>query len=1048
MTNWVRACLKKMMGPLMVLALLGAAANASAQTITTGTLSGLVEDQQGGALPGATVTATHTAMGTAYQVVTQADGRYLILNVRVGAYTVKVSMPGFKESEVKDVVVSLGEERATNFTMQLAVTETVTVTAENSPIDLTRAGVGGNIGNELKEALPTIARSITDLVRTNVYFNPMGLNDDSTSSSVAGRSQRYNSFQIDGAVNNDLFGLAAGGGTPGGNAGTQPISLDAIQEIQLVVSPYDIRQSGFSGGGINAITKSGSNALHGTGYFFGRNQDMVSGGITQTPISEFNDFQSGFSLGGPIVPNKAFYFGNYDNQRKKTPTGFSVGGTGQASLAGNEAQFNQFVADLKNLYGYDLGANAGAEYIRQTHSDKVFVRGDFNLGRSQLTLRHNYVGAFQDSATPSTTAFITPDSFYRFNSTTNSTVGQLTSRFGASVNELRIAATFVREHRSAIPGYEANFPTVTVTLAPSTQTVRAGREANSGRNALDQTMIELTDDFTKVVGQHQLTFGTHNEFFHFRNLFITQYFGNYTFNSLALFEGGLAQSFAHSFPTVSGTDFAADFGVQHMGLYAGDQWRLNPKLTLTYGARFDFVHYPDKPGYNPVADQFGYRTDVVPNNTLFSPRAGFNYALSTDGSEQIRGGIGQFAGRTPYVWISNQYGNTGLDITRLTTNNAAGNRIPFVANPDAQYTSPGQITGITASIATNEIDLINPDFKYPSIIRGNLAYDRKLPFGWYGTAEYLFTSTINDVRYENLNLKQIASSNIDGRPFYAFSNTSLNNVLLLTNTTEGSSWTVTFEAKRPFKNGMFLDVSYLYGQSRSIMDGTRDQATSVWGNAYTTGDPNHPAIGISDYDPGHRVNITGSYSHGLGKGVNGTASIFYSVQSGRPYTVLWNTPGVNGDGQSFNDIMFLMNTQPAGVNVTNGTFQNLLDYFNSYECMAKQLGSVMERNSCRSPWTNTLDGRFAVTLPVKKVNAEITVDVMNILNFLNKDWGVFRYANFNDVTPIGNTVNATTGQVTAINVANLANPAVPFSNFVRGDLRSRGQVQIGGRIRF
>jgi len=1033
--------------PALVLVLLGAAAPAAAQTITTGTLSGLVEDQQGGALPGATVTATHTTMGTAYQVVTGADGRYLILNVRVGVYTVKVTMPGFKDAEVKDVTVSLGEERATNFSLQVSVSETVTVTAENPPIDLSRAGIGGNVSNELKEALPTVARSITDLVRTNVYYNPMGLNDDAPAASVAGRSQRYNSFQIDGAVNNDLFGLGAGGGTPGGNAGTQPISLDAIQEIQLVVSPYDIRQSGFSGGGINAITKTGTNNIHGTGYFFGRNQNLVSDGFTKKPISEFSDYQSGASLGGPIVANKAFYFANYDNQRRRNPSGFSVGGSGQSFAPGNEALFNQFVSDLKNLYGYDLGSSAGSEFIRSIQSDKVFVRGDFNLGRSQLTLRHNYVGAFQDViGTLSATAFITPDSFYRFNSKTNSTVGQLTTRFGASVNELRIAGTFVREHRSEVPPYDTNFPTVTVTLFGST-TVRAGREANSGRNALDQDIIEVTDDFTKVVGQHQFTVGTHNEFFHFRNLFITNYYGVYTFNNLQLFEQGLAQSYSHGFSTQPGTDFAADFGVQHMGFYGGDQWRPAARLTVTYGARFDFVHYPDKPNYNPAADQFGYRTDVVPNNTLFSPRAGLNYALKSDGSEQLRGGIGMFAGRTPYVWISNQFGNTGLDVTRLTVNNATGNRIPFIANPDAQYTSPSQITGVTATIPTNEIDLINPDFKYPSIVRGNIGYDRKLPMGWYGTAEYMFTSTVNDIRYENLNLKQIATSNIDGRPFYATQNTALSNVLLLTNTDEGSSWTVSFEGKRPFKNGVFLDVAYLYGRARTIMDGTRDQALSTWGNAYTTGDPNHPTLGISDYDPGHRVNVTGTYTHGLGKGVSGTASVFYSVQSGRPYTVLFGNPGVNGDGQSFNDIMFLMNTAPAGVTFQNGTFQDLLNYFNSYDCMAKQLGSAMERNSCRSPWTNTLDARFAVTLPVKKVKAEITFDVMNILNMLSSDWGVFRYANFNDVTPVSQTVSNATGQVTAINVASLTN-AAGFSNFVVGDLRSRAQAQIGARIRW
>jgi hypothetical protein len=614
------------------------------------------------------------------------------------------------------------------------------------------------------------------------------------------------------------------------------------------------------------------------------------------------------------------------------------------------------------------------------------------------------------------------------------------------VNELRIASTEVRENRQPLPAYETIFPNVSVTLV-GTQKVTAGLENFSGANELDQTIVEITDDYTRQWHNHQLTIGTHNEIFDFRNLFIRDYYGTYSFDSLTLFEQGLSQSFSHSFSATSDPQQAAKFGVRHMGLYAGDQWRAKSNLTLTYGVRADFVHYPDTPSANPLSEQyFGYRTDVVPNNTLVSPRVGVNWSLKQDGSEQIRGGIGSFAGRTPYVWISNQYGNTGIDFTRLSVTNNNKNRIPFVADPYAQYTDPSQITGAAASVATNEIDLIDPNFKYPSMIRGNLAYDRKLPGGWYSTVEFLYTWTVNDIRYENLNLQQIATSNIDGRPFYAREVPTLSDVLLLTNTNKGNSWTIAAEGKRPFHNGLFVDVSYIYGRSRTIMDGTRDQALSTWGNAYTTGDPNNPPLGISDYDPGHRINVTGSYTKNLFKDYTGTVTIFYSGQSGRPYTVLWGSPGVNGDGQSFNDIIFLMPTAPDGVTITNGSFQSLLDYFNAYPCLQKQLGQAMERNSCRSPWTNTMDGRFALTLPAKRVHTEVTLDILNMLNLMNRNWGVFRYANFNDVTPVSETVDSKTGKVTAINVATVSNPN--FSPFVRGDLRSRAQLQIGLRVRF
>ena len=1015
----------------------------AAQTITTGNIAGTVEDQQGGRVPAATVQAVHVVTGTTYQTLSQADGRFSILNVRVGVYTVKTSLSGFRTRELQDITVNLGEERTLAIKLELErVAETVTVTAEVPPIDTTNAGTSGHISSAVKETVPTIARSITDIVRTNIYFNPMGVNEDIPVPSVAGRSQRYNSLQIDGAVNNDLFGLAASGGVPGGVTGTQPISLDAIQEIQLVVSPYDIRQSGFSGGGINAITKTGTNTYRGTAFLFGRNEAWVGKGVTRQPISTFKDVQGGFTVGGPIRRDRAFFFLAIDEGRRTQPSGFSVGGTGVDW--GNEALVQEFLDILATQYGYTLGAGATDEFIRESNSDKVFVRTDFNVWNSQLTVRHNFVNARNDTGSVTPTLFVFPDAFPRQVSRTNSTVGQLTSRFGGAVNELRVALTRVRDQRQPQPGFGSPFPNVTVTLFGSTQ-VRAGRDAFSAANELDQDILEITNDYTRIMGAHQVTVGTHNEFFEFRNLFIRDFFGNYTFNSLELFEQGLAQGFSHSFSATSNPLQPAQFKVRHYGLYAGDVWRVNGRMTVTLGMRADFVRYPDTPRANPAAQEhFGFRTDVVPNNTFFSPRAGINYALKPDGTEQVRGGIGLFAGRTPYVWISNQYGNTGLDFTRLSLSTSGTRRFPFVSDPLAQ---PESITGVGA--ATNEIDVVDPDFKYPSVVRGNLAYDRKLPWwGLYGTAELQFTSTVNDVRFENLNLRQIATSGIDGRPIFARDVVpTLGDVILLTNTSEGHSWTMAFEVKRPMTEGLFVTGSYLYGRSYTIADGVRDQAVSAWGNVYTTGNPNQPTLGRSDYDPGHRVNITASYNFKLFRNYRMTASAFYSGQSGRPYTLLWgagqSTGSVNGDTQTLNDILFLPATAD-GLVFTNGTFADLLEYLESRECTARQLGRIMERNSCRSPAIHTFDLRFAVQVPARRVSAEVTFDLLNVLNFINHEWGQFRYANFNDIIPVSATASG--GVVTGMNLATLN--SANFTEFVRSDLRSRWQLQLGVRIRY
>src|SRR4051812_14356898 len=304
---------------------------AAAQTVTTGNIVGTVADAQGGVLPGASVTAVHTDTGTSYEAVTGADGRYSILNVRVGGYTITVNMSGFKDQKQEKVVIELGGERTVDFKLQLSsVSETVDVVASAPTIDLSRAGTADNIPNAVKESLPTITRSIADIVRINPMFNAQGGSggDQAAVVSVAGNSPRYNALQIDGAANNDLFGLATSSGAPGGTAETQPISLDAIQEIQLVVSPYDVRLGGFTGGGINAITKSGTNSLHGTGFFFGRNQYWVGKGFTNQKISTLEDKQGGFSLGGPIMRNRAFFFGTADYARKNRPVGFSIDQTG------------------------------------------------------------------------------------------------------------------------------------------------------------------------------------------------------------------------------------------------------------------------------------------------------------------------------------------------------------------------------------------------------------------------------------------------------------------------------------------------------------------------------------------------------------------------------------------------------------------------------------------------------------------------------------------------------------------------------------------------
>ena len=1021
---------------ILCLLMMGAS-SASGQTVTTGSLTGVVADAQGGVLPGAVITAVHIPTGTSYEGVADSEGRYSILNMRVGPYTVTATMSGFRKEEQPNVAVGLGEQRAVDFTLPLeTITETVEVAGEISIIDSSRAGTADNVSQQAVENLPTISRNILDIARTSPYFNPTGLNDDPLAISVAGRNNRYNNVQIDGAVYNDVFGLAASG-APGGQTESQPISLDAIAELQLVVSPYDVRQGGFSGGGINAITKSGTNDFRGTAYFFGRNQDWVGDSPTGTEVGQFKDQQFGGSFGGRLVRNRAFFFGNLDWSRRDNPSGVSVSGSGQEFGRGDE--INRFLDILRTQYNYNPGGTD--EFIRTVNSDKVFVRGDFNVAQGhRFTARHNFLDALNDIGRPDLQTYFMPDNFYRITNKTNAFVSQLNSTFGTAVNELRFSYTRVRDRRGGQPFEDRPFPRVSVDLSDGS--VRAGRENFSTANELDQDVFEINNDFTWLRGNHTVTIGTHNEFFDFRNLFIRDNFGNYTFDSLDLFEQGLAQAFDYSFSLTGDPRQSASFRVRQYGFYAGDSWRATPELTLTYGVRADIPTFPDKPTANPASvAAFGLATDEVPGGVLWSPRVGFNYALGPNNTEQIRGGLGLFSGRTPYVWLSNQFGNTGIEFRRISLSFNANNRIPFSPDPNAQPTTIG-------NAATNEIDLIDPDYKYPSLVRMNLAYDRELGvFGLIGTAEFLYSTNVNDIKYQNLNLREVGTR-LDGRPVFQRNQVpTLSDVIFLTNTGEGDAWSLVFKVDRPFRDRFFMNAAYLYGESHSIMDGTSSQAASNWGNVYVPGDPNNPPLARSNFDPGHRITISGGYDIPLGAGYTATASMFYSGQSGRPYSLSYDRD-FNGDTRGFNDLVYIP-ASAGEVQFINGTFADFQQFIASEECLADFTGQIHERNACRGPWLNTFDFRVNVGLPFRRVKAEITWDLLNVINLFGSDQGLQEFANFNQLTVIRPTFAADGQPIYNLNALFSGGQLqTPQELMIRDDLRSRWQMQFGARIRF
>ncbi len=1007
----------------------------SAFTQTTGAIAGEVVDANGGALPGVVITAINEPTGIRYSAVSRVNGRFDMLNVRVGGpYTVTSELDGFKPDEVKDVFVRLGEPVELTVTLQLAtITETLNVVADaDTLISPSRTGATSTVNVVQLERLPTVDRSIQDFARLNPYFSETR-NGTQKALSVAGRNNRYNNIQIDGAVNNDLFGLAATG-TPGGQAETQPISFDTIQELQLLVSPYDVRQGGFSGGGINAVTKTGSNKFSGSAYYYTRDQDLVGDGPNDREFGTFEQEQYGVSIGGPLVEDKIFFFVNGDISERQTPSGWSINGSG--NQFGQVDNVNRFLGILGSQYGYVPGGLE--EFTRGTDSDKIFARLDFNLSdKHQLTLRHNFVDAVNDVGRPSGSRFIFGDGFYNFESETNSTVFQVNSVFGPNTfNEFRVSFQSVQEMR----GGPTRFPNVTVEL-PNGDDLVAGRERFSTANSLDQDILEIHNDFTWIRGDHTITIGTHNELFDFNNLFIRDNFGSYSFYSLDDFEAGRAYSFDYSFSATSDPQQAAKFDVRQLGLYVGDQWRVNENLSLTYGLRVDMPDFPDTPTRNPAAENvFGRRTNITAgDDPIFSPRIGFNWDPTGEGRSQLRGGVGLFAGRAPYVWLSNQYSNTGIEFTRVSSfipDSSFGpdNFINFVANPDGQPTSVG-------NAATNEINLVDPNFELPQVLRYSLGYDHEFDF-WNlrGTAEVIYSDTQEDILYQNLNWVESGQTFFDGRPLMTQVDRDFRDVIFLTNTSEGDAWNAAIKIERPFQKGFYGSVSYAWGQSRSINDGTSSQARSNWRFLYVQGNPNEPTLAPSNFDVEHRFNIALSYNFEIFNGLSSTVSAFYNAQSGRPYSTTFSN-SVNGEFES-NDLLYVPASEGEVV-LVGATWDEFNSYINADEGLRDARGSIVKRNASREPWTHTMDVRWAVQIPVAGREVELTLDILNFGNLLDSDSGVIRETRFNEVSPVRFGGLAEDGRpIYRVNFTD------PDERFDINDFWSRWQAQLGLRFRF
>ncbi|WP_126971492.1 TonB-dependent receptor [Gynurincola endophyticus] len=968
--------------------------------VTSSSITGTVKNAAGEIQPGATVKAIHQPTGTVSTVQTDRAGIYNIVNlIPGGPYSVVVTFVGFENIEQNDIRLQLGENLRLDLVFgqtKSAELETVTITGSRVP---RKTGAATSIGKEQIASLPTLSRGLSDFTRLTPQAN---------GNSFGGANNRFNNITIDGAVNNDVFGLA-GSGTPGGQAGTQPISLDAISELQVVLAPYDVSYGNFTGAGVNAVTRSGTNNFEGSVYYFVRNENTIGRDpVTKAASDEFSIKQYGFRLGGPIIKNKLFFFVNGELGRETTPSLYNIG---QSSVASNATEINTLADYVRTTYGYDVGGTGLVN--TQRRSDKVFARLDWNINDvHRLTLRHNYIKAYDDIFSRSNTIFRYGNNGYRFNNEQNITVMELKSRFSNQVsNSLIIGLHKIRDFRSTSG---ALFPQVEI--AHNGGTIQLGSDRSSTANALDQDIFEITNNLKLFKGAHTITIGTHNEFYKFSNLFINNLNGRWQYQSLQAFYDNRPNTFATTFSNIPGEEKPrAAFNAAQLGLYIQDEWRVNNLFSLTYGLRADMPLINTTPADNPAAKTLGdYSTSNVPNKQiLWSPRVGFNYDLRGDKKYVLRGGVGIFTGRVPFVWISNQFSNTGLMLSTISQNGGDANPSQvnggngFIPDATQQHTAVGNVGN------TFEMNLIDKDFKLPQVLRANIAVDMKLPGGINGTLEAMYSQTINNVLYKDINLdysnqgtvNQQYNQGADQRVAYGSTNNdrrindNITNAIFITNTNKGHTYNLTASLNKSW-SWLYLQAAYNYNIAKDINSGTSSTALSNWEFVQVVGDPNIPSLAYSSHMLRHRITGVATFNLEWSEATKTTISFFYQGNSGQRFTYLTNAD-LNSDGRTGNDLLYVpanaseikFNTYTTG-GVTY-TPQQQSDAFFAYidgdKYLSSRKGKYAERNGAELPWQHVVDMRIArdyfFKIAGKKHSVQLTLDIFNVTNLINKEWG-------------------------------------------------------------
>ena len=994
--------------------------------VTTSNIKGLVLDETGQPLLGGNVLAIHLPTGTKDGASTNFDGRFNIVNMRVGGpYSITVSYVGYKDQIFNDVYLTLGKTFDLNVSLSTDVEQldavVITGTTQGT-FGNDRTGAETSVGRRELTRLPTISRSAADFTR---------LEPTASGNSFGGRNDLYNNFSLDGAIFNNPFGLDAP--TVGGQTDAQPISLDAIDQISVSTAPYDVTQSGFTGASVNAVTKSGTNEFHGTVYGFFRNEDLTGGKIKGEDVTkaDLEQSQYGISIGGPIVKDKLFFFANFEKD-ERTDLGNSWSANNDDGILGiNESRVleSDLIAVQEALWGVlqpdgtrtgGLGYNPGGYegFTYASESTKGIVKLDWNINdNNRLAVIYNWLDASKGKPAhptaiqprgPNFTTLQFENTGYQINNKLQSVQLELNSQLADNVsNKLQAGYTHFDDFRNPL---SVPAPSIVIQDGAGLNYIIAGHEPFSIVNTLDQKVFQFSNNMNIFKGDHTYTVGFSFEKFEFDNSFNLGAYGAAgvffpQYGSVADFltaagSGALQQSFddataAHNALNAAGDGVAggwalAETNVGQLAFYLQDEWNITEQFKLTYGVRFDkplFFDSADKaqelidrnccvdpsiPYYNPNSGEtvFIDNTKMPNNDWLISPRVGFNYDVKGDDTFQLRGGTGLFTGRFPFVWLGNQ-----------------------IANPNSFF--------LTA---------VDPDYKFPQVWRTNIGTDYKFESGLILTGDVSYTKDINGAHVQNWGLQDptgTLNAPGDNRPIYTSADVG-NNGYVFTNSDKGRIWNASLKAQKNFDNGLYTMLAYSYLNAKDV----NSIEAEITGDAFdfnpTSGDANKDVLSYSKYGDTHRFIGVASkkWTYGNDKWSSTLSTFFEYAQGGRfNYTYAGN---INNDS-SFqnNDLIYI----PTSSEVQQMMFSGGASMANDFESFIQQddylsdnRGNYAERYGAIAPWRGRWDLKFLQDYNFKvsedKTNTiQLSLDILNVGNLISSDWGVVEQPN--NLSPLG-----------------------------------------------